>query len=93
METFFSRKWSNPYFEQHINVVNQTLFDIGASNKKIILVFNKIDKDTVIDSASQDAKLLELQNTWMNNIEGKSVFISAQNNINIDELKNKIVSF
>ena len=34
---------SNQNFEDHINVVNKTLVDIGASNKPTMLVFNKID--------------------------------------------------
>src|ERR1051325_10540182 len=34
---------SHPNFEDHINVVNQTLSDIKASDKTTILVFNKID--------------------------------------------------
>jgi GTP-binding protein HflX len=34
---------SHPNFEDHINVVRQTLIDIGAGDKETILVFNKID--------------------------------------------------
>ena len=34
---------SHPFFENHIDVVNTTLADIGAANKPVILVFNKID--------------------------------------------------
>ncbi len=34
---------SNPAFEDHIIVVNKTLAEIGAGDKPILLVFNKID--------------------------------------------------
>ena len=74
---------SNYNFEKHIDVVNKTLFDIGASKKKIILVFNKIDKKNI----TENLKLSELQQTWMNRGESKSVFISAYKKINIDKLK------
>ncbi|UOR05158.1 GTPase HflX [Hymenobacter aerilatus] len=35
---------SHPSFEEHIEVVNDTLKDIGAADKAILLVFNKIDQ-------------------------------------------------
>jgi GTP-binding protein HflX len=35
---------SHPAFEEHIEVVNDTLRDIGASDKPSLLVFNKIDQ-------------------------------------------------
>ena len=34
---------SHPGFEDQLNVVNQTLADIGAGDKPVLLVFNKID--------------------------------------------------
>lgn len=34
---------SHKNFEEHLNVVKQTLQDIGASDKPVILVFNKMD--------------------------------------------------
>ena len=74
---------SNYNFEKHIDVVNKTLFDIGASKKKIILVFNKIDKKNIMENL----KLSEFKKTWMNKGENKSVFISAYKKINIDKLK------
>jgi len=35
---------SHPAFEEHIEVVNETLREIGASDKPSLLVFNKIDQ-------------------------------------------------
>ena len=77
---------SNYNFEKHIDVVNKTLLDIGASKKKRILVFNKIDKKNIMENL----KLAELKKTWMNKEENKSVFISAYKKINIDKLKKTI---
>src|SRR5580765_2000582 len=34
---------SHPQFEDQINVVNQTLVDIGGADKPTLLVFNKMD--------------------------------------------------
>lgn len=45
---------SNPNFEDHINVVNSTLSDIGVNNKPILLVFNKIDAYTFIEKYEDD---------------------------------------
>ena len=35
---------SNPNFEDHINVVNQTIAELGVTDKPTLLVFNKIDE-------------------------------------------------
>jgi GTP-binding protein HflX len=44
---------SHPMFEEQISVVNDTLKDIGAADKPIILVFNKIDQyATDVDPAA-----------------------------------------
>src|ERR1035438_3216032 len=45
---------SHPSFEDQINVVNQTLVDINASNKPTILVFNKIDAYSFIKMDEDD---------------------------------------
>jgi GTPase len=44
---------SHPSFEEHIQVVNDTLKDIGAAEKPTLLVFNKIDQyQTDVDPAA-----------------------------------------
>ncbi len=72
---------SHPLFEEHIQVVNDTIQEIGAGAKQTILVFNKIDllKDRTM--------LSELSKKYKD-----SVAISAKRNINISALKNKILS-
>ena len=76
---------SNQNFEDHINVVNKTLVDIGASNKPTMLVFNKIDQytfekkdeDDLTPITSKNFSLEDLQKSWISKIENKTIFISA----------------
>ncbi len=90
---------SHPQFEDQINVVNQTLVDIGASDKKVILIFNKIDAyrwiekeaDDLTPSTSENVSLEDLKKSWISRIEGTSLFISAAKKINIEELRIKLL--
>ena len=91
---------SHPQFEDQINVVNQTLIDINAGEKPIILVFNKIDayhyipkeEDDLTPSQKENISLDELKRSWISRIEGTCVFISAVKKINIEELRNVLTS-
>ncbi len=84
-------------FEEHIKVVSQTLQEIGAADKPIILVFNKIDlyqhqyeqfvKTNSLIADEQMCSVEELKNTWMQYSHHPAVFISAEKKINIDELR------
>jgi GTP-binding protein HflX len=86
---------SHAGFEDQINVVNQTLSDIGAGDKPTIIVFNKIDAFTFqqkdIDDLSPLTKhnisLEQWKKTWMSNVNAQCVFISAANKQNIEEFK------
>ena len=71
---------SHPHFEEHIQVVQETLQEIGATEKPIVMVFNKIDR---LDKRSSVAAL--------NKEYPNSVFISASRGINISSLKKKIL--
>jgi GTP-binding protein HflX len=89
---------SHPNFEDHINVVRQTLLDIGAGDKKTILIFNKIDAFTYVKKDEDDLtpitrenlSLDELKKTWMSSLNETPLFISAQQKENIVELKKTI---
>jgi GTP-binding protein HflX len=91
---------SHPAFEEQIDVVNQTLTDIGASDKPIIMLFNKIDKYTHVAKEEDDLSpvrkenltLNDLENTWMARNNMPSIFISATEKKNIDVLKSLIYS-
>ena len=86
---------SHPGFEDQINVVNQTLTDIGAGDKPVMMVFNKTDaftfdekeKDDLTPSTKRNISLEQLQKTWMNKPDMPCLFISAKNKDHIDEFK------
>lgn len=86
---------SHPGFEEQINVVKQTLLEIGVTDKPVIHIFNKIDAYTYEEKDPYDLapatpknfSLEELRNTWMARINSPSIFISAKEKRNIDELK------
>jgi GTP-binding protein HflX len=91
---------SHKNFEEHINVVKQTLQDIGAGDKPCILVFNKIDlftytpkdEDDLTPIVRDNLSLQDIKNTWMKNLNNPCLFISAQNKENIEELRSAIYS-
>lgn len=86
---------SHPTFEDQINVVNQTLTDIGAGDKSTLLVFNKIDAFTFEEKEADDLtplnkrnlSLEQLKNSWMSKLNAPVLFISAAKKENIDEFK------
>ncbi|MCC6601343.1 MAG: GTPase HflX [Crocinitomicaceae bacterium] len=87
---------SHPQFEDHYNVVNETLHSIGGGDKPVILVFNKIDAFSYIQKEEDDLSpvkkenlsLDEMRQTWMARMADKDVlFISAIAKINIEVLR------
>jgi len=86
---------SHPEFEEQLNTVNQTLNDIHAADKPIIYIFNKIDAFNYIEKKDSDLSpkekenysLEELKNSWMGKKNTPSIFISATQKTNIEELK------
>lgn len=90
---------SHPAFEEQLNVVVQTLQEIGAADKPVLLVFNKIDaykwvkKDEDDPSplrSKENYSLEELKNSWMAKSNSPSIFISAKHKTNFDEFREKI---
>lgn len=86
---------SHSDFEEQINVVNQTLSEIEAGNKPTIMIFNKIDAYTFVEKEVDDltepteenTTLEELKKTWMAKVNSPSIFISATQKENWDELR------
>ena len=82
---------SHGNFEDQIFTVNETLKELGAIDKQIITVFNKIDAYVPADFDPQDdtppPTLADLQNSWMNKHNSPAIFISALNRENIDEFR------
>lgn len=90
---------SHPQFEEQIEVVNRTLNEIcGGQDKPMIMVFNKIDaftytpkdEDDLTPRTRANISLDELKESWMARMADNCVFISAKEQVNIDELKNKL---
>lgn len=89
---------AHPNFEEHFQVVNETLNELGVGDKPTIVVFNKMDayeyvelEEGEIPDTDANPSLDELKKTWMAKLnDTKCVFISAQNKGNIDEFKSVI---
>ena len=67
--------FSDEDYEENIRVTNSTLKEIGADNIPVIYVFNKCD---------------EVNDIKLPYVDGNKVYISAKNNIGINELINVI---
>ena len=89
---------SHPNFEEQIKVVNNTLAEIKANDKPMLLLFNKIDAYTYIPQEEDDLtpktkenwSLEDLKQTYLSNENQDTVFISAKNKENIEELRQLI---
>jgi GTP-binding protein HflX len=90
--------FSHPELNEHLQIVQQTLKDIGMGDKPVILVFNKVDKFFAEYEATRDPlfdppmSLDKLKNIWLAKENTPAVFISAQEKENIEELKTRIFS-
>lgn len=86
---------SHPAFEEQIEVVEKTLFEIEKELKPTIVVFNKIDafnyvvkdKDDLTPKTKINLSLEDLKQSWMSKLKDNCLFISAREKTNIDELK------
>lgn len=86
---------SHPDFEEHIRTVNETLAEINAEDKHMLLVFNKIDNYTYVQKDDDDLQpktrdnfsLDDWKRSWMARDGYPAVFISAKEKTNIDELR------
>lgn len=86
---------SHPHFEDHINVVRETLKEIGAGDKPTLLIFNKIDaftydkkdEDDLTPMTKRNLSMEDLKKTWMGALNSPCIFVSAQNKTNVEELK------
>ena len=89
---------SNSNFEEHINVVNETLKELGVQNKPTLLVFNKIDnykfikkdEDDLLPMTKANMSLDQLKKTWISKMNDNTIFISALNKTHFDELKDNL---
>lgn len=86
---------SHPEFEEQLQVVQQTLSEIGAADKKIIVVFNKIDAytyeekdpDDLSPATKRNYSLEDLKKMWYAKENAPCIFISAARKENVEEFR------
>ncbi|MGN8068376.1 GTPase HflX [Mucilaginibacter sp. SG564] len=82
---------SHPNFEDQIRTVNETLKDIGAIDKRMITVFNKIDafrpEEHQIEPQTEPLTLEDFKHSWMAKNNSPAIFISATKKENVDEFR------
>lgn len=91
---------SHPGFEDQINVVKQTLQEIGAGEKPVFLIFNKIDaytytkkdEDDLTPSTQENMSLEEMKESWIAKANTPCIFISAKDKVNIEKLRSDLYS-
>ena len=89
---------SHAQYEDQINVVNSTLQELGAYDKPVITIFNKMDlyeKNTFDPWLEEEVKteiVKELKERWENTLQGNCVFISALERRNLEELRSTILN-
>jgi GTP-binding protein HflX len=89
---------SHPQYEDQMKVVNNTLNELGCSDKPMITVFNKMDLyeertfDEWLDPEVKEGLLHELKNRWQNETQSRCVFVSATERREIDKLRTSILN-
>ncbi|MDR2835199.1 MAG: GTPase HflX [Bacteroidales bacterium] len=86
---------SHKNFFDQIKVVDETLKEIGANDKKTLVVFNKVDSfsyvkkeaDDLLPRTKENLNLEELQSTYFAKKQYPSIFISAKTKQNINEFR------
>ena len=86
---------SHPDFEEQIRVVDNTLKELGCSDKPSMIIFNKIDnyhwiekeKDDLTPATKENIPLEELERTWMARLNDNCLFISAKTKCNIETFR------
>ncbi|SHM33056.1 GTP-binding protein HflX [Cyclobacterium lianum] len=96
---------SHPGYEDQIAVVNQTLREMGAGDKPVVMVFNKIDLAPKMPSEAERMLMTELEvenanfidfekleQSYTRKSDIKPVFMSAANATNIDGFRKVITA-
>lgn len=89
---------SHPAYEDQMGVVNKTLQEIGAFDKPVLTIFNKMDLyeqqvfDEWLDPEVKQDMLLQLNERWQHLTNNSAIFISATERLNLDTLRNTILA-
>lgn len=89
---------SHPGFEEQMEVVEKTLREIGAGNKPVYVVFNKVDAYTYkeydefsLEPPTRENRTLEdLKKSWIAQEKSPCIFISALTKEGLPKLRNDI---
>jgi GTP-binding protein HflX len=85
---------SHPNFEDQIRTVNETLKDLGAIDKQMITVFNKIDAyEPLQNNPGEEAHSMTLEDfkqSWMAKNNSPAIFISALKKENVEEFRSML---
>lgn len=89
---------SHASFEDHVNSVNKILDEIDSKDKPTVMVFNKIDNFSYVEKPEDDLTAMHFENyslehwkkTWMAKTPYPTLFISATEKENVEELRKTI---
>lgn len=87
---------AHPQHEEHMKTVQKTLQELGAGDKPMLMVFNKVDLyqeryfDPFLDAKTKKEILKNLSENLRNNFGHDNIFISASKKENIEALRNKM---
>ena len=92
---------SHPNFEEQIQTVNETLLGLNAKDKPTLMIFNKIDaytyvkkeEDDLTPETKENLSLEDLKKTYMAKENYPSIFISAQQKTNHEELRDMLYEY
>ena len=89
---------SHPGYEDQMGVVNKTLQEIGAFDKPMLTIFNKMDLydqqtfDPWLDEEVKKEMLNDLERRWQEQTNNSAIFISATERRNLDVLRSTILN-
>ena len=89
---------SHPGYEDQMGVVNKTLQEIGAFDKPMLTIFNKMDLyeqhvfDPWLDDEVKKDMLIQLETRWQQITHNSAIFVSATERRNLDGLRNTILN-
>lgn len=89
---------SHPGYEDQMGVVNKTLQDLGAFDKPMLTIFNKMDLyeknvfDPWLDEEVKKDMLTQLETRWQQLTHNSAIFVSATERTNLDGLRNTILN-
>ena len=89
---------SHPGFEEQMQVVESTLRDIGAADKPVYVIFNKIDayeyeeydEFSLTPKGKENRTLDELKNSWIAQEKTPCIFLSAKNRTGLEKLRHDL---